>query len=255
MNERDLISCFELEKDDYSFSLESALRELLAIPDTFTALAWQFDYDFLYMSPSVTNVLGYPVSNFRSRGVLFLHSITPPEQIEPLYNSLTRQMGAMEEEPGYISHPILITTKTKINHQDGRTMDAYFTALPVDYRPGEKNAYLVLGTNFLPGDKSEVEISQTCEQIKGLMIRIKENYVRANPKRFRYLEALSSVTKRELEVAELLCQGLNTRRIAEKLFISHNTVDTHRKNLLSKFESKNTAELIHQLSALIDSQR
>jgi DNA-binding CsgD family transcriptional regulator len=32
--------------------------------------------------------------------------------------------------------------------------------------------------------------------------------------------------------------------IAEKLFISPNTVDTHRKNLLAKFDAKNVASLV-----------
>jgi DNA-binding CsgD family transcriptional regulator len=38
--------------------------------------------------------------------------------------------------------------------------------------------------------------------------------------------------------------GMNTREVADKLFISNHTVETHRKNLLSKTESKNIAELI-----------
>jgi DNA-binding CsgD family transcriptional regulator len=37
---------------------------------------------------------------------------------------------------------------------------------------------------------------------------------------------------------------LTNIEIGEKLFISTTTVDTHRKNLMSKFEAKNTATLI-----------
>jgi two-component system, NarL family, nitrate/nitrite response regulator NarL len=37
---------------------------------------------------------------------------------------------------------------------------------------------------------------------------------------------------------------LTTQEIAKKLFISKNTVETHRKNLLYKLEARNTAELI-----------
>jgi DNA-binding CsgD family transcriptional regulator len=39
-------------------------------------------------------------------------------------------------------------------------------------------------------------------------------------------------------------EGLTNNEIALKLFISSTTVDTHRKNLLAKFEVKNTASLI-----------
>jgi DNA-binding NarL/FixJ family response regulator len=52
------------------------------------------------------------------------------------------------------------------------------------------------------------------------------------------------ITRREKEVLGLIADGLTNHEIAEKLFISTTTVDTHRKSLLAKFEVKNTAILI-----------
>jgi DNA-binding NarL/FixJ family response regulator len=52
------------------------------------------------------------------------------------------------------------------------------------------------------------------------------------------------LTRREKEVLVLIAEGLTNHEIGEKLFISTTTVDTHRKNLLAKFEAKNTATLI-----------
>ncbi|HMK19445.1 MAG TPA: response regulator transcription factor [Chitinophagaceae bacterium] len=52
------------------------------------------------------------------------------------------------------------------------------------------------------------------------------------------------LTRREKEVLELIADGMTNAEIAQKLFISVTTVDTHRKNLLAKFETKNTAALI-----------
>ena len=52
------------------------------------------------------------------------------------------------------------------------------------------------------------------------------------------------LTRREKEVLELIAEGLTNGEIAEKLFVSVTTVDTHRKNLLAKFDAKNTAELV-----------
>lgn len=53
-----------------------------------------------------------------------------------------------------------------------------------------------------------------------------------------------ALTRREKEVLELIADGLNSQEIADKLFIGVSTVDTHRKNLLTKFGVKNTALLI-----------
>ncbi|MFZ1528080.1 MAG: response regulator transcription factor [Ferruginibacter sp.] len=52
------------------------------------------------------------------------------------------------------------------------------------------------------------------------------------------------ITRREKEVLELIAEGLTNAEIATKLFISIATVDTHRKNLLVKFQTKNTASLV-----------
>jgi two-component system nitrate/nitrite response regulator NarL len=52
------------------------------------------------------------------------------------------------------------------------------------------------------------------------------------------------LSRREKEVLENIAEGLTNPQIAEKLFISLHTVDTHRKNILTKFNVNNTAALI-----------
>lgn len=51
-------------------------------------------------------------------------------------------------------------------------------------------------------------------------------------------------TRREREILDLIGKGLTTKEIATELFISDKTVETHRSNLLAKFEVKNVAGLI-----------
>ena len=53
------------------------------------------------------------------------------------------------------------------------------------------------------------------------------------------------LTNREREILQLIIQGDTNIEIAEKLFLSNRTVDTHRKNILAKLELKNTAALVH----------
>lgn len=52
------------------------------------------------------------------------------------------------------------------------------------------------------------------------------------------------LTDREREVLALIAQEYSNGEIAEKLFISIRTVDTHRRNLLEKLQVKNTAGLV-----------
>ncbi|MDZ7715997.1 MAG: response regulator transcription factor [Balneolaceae bacterium] len=53
-----------------------------------------------------------------------------------------------------------------------------------------------------------------------------------------------NITKRELEILQLIVEGLTSQEIAEKLFISPRTVDTHRGNLMQKLEISNAAGLV-----------
>ena len=53
-----------------------------------------------------------------------------------------------------------------------------------------------------------------------------------------------SLSRREIEVLKLIAKGLTNKEIAEKLFISPLTVDSHRKNLIAKLDARNTASLI-----------
>jgi DNA-binding NarL/FixJ family response regulator len=52
------------------------------------------------------------------------------------------------------------------------------------------------------------------------------------------------LTRREKEVLELIAEGMTNIEIGQKLFISTTTVDTHRKNLLAKFEARNVAAMV-----------
>lgn len=52
------------------------------------------------------------------------------------------------------------------------------------------------------------------------------------------------ITKREKEIVKLIVQGYTSAEIANLLFISTRTVETHRSNLMNKLELKNTAALV-----------
>lgn len=57
-----------------------------------------------------------------------------------------------------------------------------------------------------------------------------------------------ALTAREIEVLALIAKEYTNQEIADLLFISPHTVVTHRRNLLQKFNAKNTAGLVNQAS-------
>lgn len=58
------------------------------------------------------------------------------------------------------------------------------------------------------------------------------------------LDTIPSLSRREKDIAILLSKGKQTQEIANELFLSFLTVQTHRRNILQKYKTKNVAELI-----------
>ena len=54
----------------------------------------------------------------------------------------------------------------------------------------------------------------------------------------------ADVSPREIEILQLICQELTMKEIGEKLFLSEQTVHTHRKNLMRKTRAKNAVGLV-----------
>lgn len=75
---------------------------------------------------------------------------------------------------------------------------------------------------------------------KELLYQIIQNLSQA--KRTDY--NVPNLSEREIEILQLICEGLSNQEIADKLFISKRTVDTHRSNVLEKTGTNNTASLV-----------
>ena len=57
---------------------------------------------------------------------------------------------------------------------------------------------------------------------------------------------MMKMTPRELEILELISKGYSTDNIARTLFISRNTVKTHRKTLMIKLDAANCAQMVRR---------
>lgn len=60
----------------------------------------------------------------------------------------------------------------------------------------------------------------------------------------RYKPGMEHPSVREIDVLKYLAKGYTSKEIAERLFISENTVEAHRKSLFSKLSARNIADLI-----------
>ena len=82
--------------------------------------------------------------------------------------------------------------------------------------------------------KGEPYLSQS------ISTQLAQNLLRNFQQKNEQHDALSSLTERELEILKLIALEHSNSEIAEMLFISPKTVETHRKNLMRKIEVKNS---------------
>jgi DNA-binding NarL/FixJ family response regulator len=81
-----------------------------------------------------------------------------------------------------------------------------------------------------------------CKQVRQ---KIFNTATKDNPKLNRYEPNLNSIlTGRELEIIILIALEYSGKEISEQLYITTNTVETHRKNIMKKLDAKNTIGIV-----------
>lgn len=81
-----------------------------------------------------------------------------------------------------------------------------------------------------------------CEEIKNIVAQQELEDGGGHPD-------MNSLSKREIEVVQLIKEGLSSKEIAKSLNISLKTVEVHRYNILRKLKLKNTAALVNFINA------
>src|SRR3984893_6094247 len=84
-----------------------------------------------------------------------------------------------------------------------------------------------------------LKLTRNKETITVKEVRVAEPFT-LNEARLREL----GITRRELEILELIARGLSNREIAEKLFVSENTVKTHSSRLFDKLSAKRRTQAV-----------
>ncbi|WP_196892233.1 response regulator transcription factor [Aureivirga marina] len=110
---------------------------------------------------------------------------------------------------------------------------------------------LKLGVHaFLPKEIDQEELVEIIETVKNQgfyftpeQVTVMRRQVSGKIPKLQ-IDEKQKLTNREIEVLELLCQQLSTKEIADKLFLSVKTIESHKTNLYVKTGAKNTAGLI-----------
>lgn len=97
---------------------------------------------------------------------------------------------------------------------------------------------------FLLKDSPVEEVFEAIECVMNDEEYICSEVMQAFSRAMQRKEENDTLSEREIDVLLGICRGLSTQEIADELFLSKRTVDTHRANILEKTGSNNTASLV-----------
>lgn len=212
---------------------------------------------FIETNPSLANMLGYSREELLEMG---FQNIIADDQRQSMMDKINRCLQGFEKE---------IHINFRARHKAGHyvNVDVYgIEGLKVKGRTSLLGIFSPVKPAVSDGQGiSGLSISEIREFEKAVyLIGGKGTYV--SEELINKLRALfrqngdiddkkledNGFSERELEILTLVCRGLSTKEIADKLFISSRTVEKHRANLMTKIGAKNIIEVIiyglkHQL--------
>ncbi|MCY2687596.1 helix-turn-helix transcriptional regulator [Salinimicrobium sp. TH3] len=239
-----------LDQEELKMKIESIQAFLEDLPDTFYALFWLYTHDFLYVSRSIQDVLGHTYEKYENHGMVFFQSIIPPHLINHIYEAMNAQAAEIEKHPDYIFANQFLNVDAAVLNSETEEVPVTYNAVFLDVKAFKPTSFLVLCSWIDIRDKNKEQILRLSDQIKDELIEVKQHYIKSKPEHFKSLLCRKKITSREKEVASLLMKGHSTKGISEQLGITFNTVESHRRSLLEKLESKNTAELVTKLASI-----
>lgn len=188
-------------------------------------------FEMEFVSKSITDVLGYLPGEFT---MVKLFSSIHPDDLEYCreceYNSLQMSNNLYCNE----QHRYSFQYTYRIKAQNG----SYITI---------KQSY---STIEVDDDGHVVKRLVLHERVANYEIRTEDDFKIFDKSKNKSITTFKKykLSERELEIVGLIQKGYKSYEIADKLFLSKSTIDTHRKNILRKTNSSSLFEIINKLS-------
>ena len=187
--------------------------------------------EIVYVSPTIRHITGYD-ANEVSLEMIYetIHPADRREAVEATIDALNAVLDMETIEPGKITSHVNFRFRKK----DG----SYIMVLrQTSVLKVDEEGHMVQSLAII----TDIDHLSKGLGVEGRMVENETGRVMYHKK---YYEEDCPFSSREREVVEMIARGNNSKEIASQLHISHNTVLTHRRNILSKAELRNTAELL-----------
>lgn len=227
----------QLRVSDRQKEIDRALESIKSfkpIGNQFIYVASYFTDDFSmpYISSGVEHVLGYDPQEIKN--LSFFYDRIHPEDLESVKELTTNAIDALSGKSGINLHDHVFHLTYRMEHKNGSYVHVQRQTglLTRDLNHNMLTSFGIYTDVTHLTNSNEVLSMMSGPEIPGFNFGTPEYNSKPN------------FTKREIEIIDELAKGLNSKEIADKLFIAKDTVNTHRRNMLRKANVSNSASLI-----------
>lgn len=226
---------------DFSQYIKSnpLLDSVLSLGPCFLYMLDYKEMKYLYFSSNARNILGYDPKEIQEKGPQFFYGIIHPDDLHELMNDTFKKiLDYYNASPIEDRKKVRCTYDYRVKRADGKYIRLLQQTVVVEIdQEGNPLADIGIVSDITPYKKDpsiSLFLSQYDPQAGFITM---SNQPEKQVKKDR-------ISDRELEILKLLMQGFSSKKIADELSISVNTVRNHRQNLLEKTKTKNIAELV-----------
>lgn len=222
---------------------KASVMELIPALDKFRTIApsiiFIIDYStmqYLYFNDNASDFLGSVAKDYINRGVAFAMENCHPDDKKILLPHIYPYMKKfLINIPPDTYKDYKFSYNFRYKRKDGTYQRFIQHSTFIPDKEGNLRYNFGIGSNLPPS--SDNKITLPIEK-KG-----KEDYQPVNIDTIS-IGPQTLLSKRECQVLQLLHEGLSSAAIAKKLCLSEHTINNHRKNMLKKTATNNTASLI-----------
>ena len=215
------------------------LDSFLPYNSTFFCLTNTQNLSFEYISKNMFACLGLNAIEMQEKGMRYFWSRIHPDDLESWLSALNMLMDfTINEIPEEDRKQMSYTWNYRFKNSKGEYVNIIQNTTPLDF---DKEYKPIIGlahyTVLDPNVKMDV-----CASAKYL--NNNNEYETKYFNNFSQKLLTDGISNRERDIIRLLILNKTSKDIADKLFISPNTVDTHRRNILKKLKISSTGELV-----------
>jgi DNA-binding CsgD family transcriptional regulator len=226
-------------------SLEEHIRKIIELDvflpysSTFFCITNTQNLTFEYISKNMFSCLGLDLDSLKTKGMRYFWSRMHPDDVEHWLQALNELMEftlnkiSVEER-----HKMSYTWNYRIKNSKDDYVNIIQNTTPLEFDVDEK-PIIGLAHYTVLDSRIHMQVSATAK-----MLNDNNEYETKYFNNFSQKLLSDGISNRERDVIRLLVLDYSSKTIAEKLNISSNTVDTHRRNILKKLNISSTGELI-----------